>query len=156
MKLSLDRAERSVSFSVPRRIYSDDALRIAAHVFSSRVEVYHEESKTAHSLTLVARRRDLDEAALEAMGGEFLNELLNQQYRFAVARLNRKVADVIAAQTLLSARGGEDAPAPAEDSPEVKAEVERLMKAAAEEIKRTMPKRIPPQGAPIPPEAHAR
>ena len=156
MKLSIDRAERSVTVSVPRKVYSDDALRIAAHVFSNRAEVYHEESKTAHTLTLEAKRRDLDEAALEALGGEFLNELLNQQYRFAVARLNRKVADLIAAQTLLSARGGEDAPPPPEDTAELKAEAARLVKAAEDEARRTMPKRIPPQGSPIPPEAHAR
>ncbi|MFI5346183.1 MAG: hypothetical protein ACHQ51_07405 [Elusimicrobiota bacterium] len=156
MKISVDRAERSASFSAPRKIYSDDAVRIAAHVFSSRVEVYHEETKSAHALTLVAKRKDLDEKALEALGGEFLNEMLNQEYRFVVARFNRKVADVIAAQTLLSARGGENPAAPAEDSAELKTETARLMAEADAEIKRTMPKKLAPQGPLYPPEVHAR
>jgi His-Xaa-Ser system protein HxsD len=156
MKIDIDRAGRSVSLAAPRKTYSDDAVRIAAHVFSNRAEVYHRVSRSAHELTLVARRRDADEASLEALGGEFLNELLNQEYRFVVARFNRKIADVIAAQTLMSARGGEKPAAPAPDSPELKAETRKLLAAAAEEIRRTMPKKIAPQGPLYPPEPHAR
>jgi His-Xaa-Ser system protein HxsD len=156
LKLTVDRAERSVSLNVPRKIYSDDAVRIAAHVFANRAEVYHGASRSDHELRLVAKRRDADEPALEALGGEFLNELLNQEYRFVVARFNRKVADVIAAQTLMSARGGEKPAKPAPDSPELKAELKKLMAAAQEEIRLTMPKKIAPQGPLYPPEGHAR
>jgi His-Xaa-Ser system protein HxsD len=154
--MTLDLAERSVALSAPRKTYSDDAVRIAAHVFSNRAEVYHRASRSAHELTLVAKRRDADAASLEALGGEFLNELLNQEYRFVVGRFNRKVADLIAAQSLLSARGGENAPPPAPDSPELQAEARALMDAAAEEIRRTMPKKLAPQGPLYPPEEHAR
>jgi His-Xaa-Ser system protein HxsD len=154
--MTLDLAGRSVSLDAPRKTYSDDAVRIAAHVFSNRAEVYHLASKSAHELRLVARRRDADEAALEALGGEFLNELLNQEYRFVVARFNRKVADLISAQSLLSARGGEKPALPAPDSPELKAQVKKLMAAAEAEIRSTMPKKIAPQGPLYPPEDHAR
>ena len=156
MKIEVNRAERSVSLTAPSKTYSKDAVRIAAHVFSNRAEVYHSESRSAHELTLVAKRRDVDAAALEALGGEFLNELLNQEYRFVVGRFNRKVADVIAAQALLSARGGEKPVAPAPDSPELMAEARALMAAAEEEIGRTMPKKLAPQGPLYPPEGHAR
>jgi len=155
VKFLVDRAERSVSLRVPKKIYSDDAVRIAAHVFSNRAETYAESSRAEHALTLVAKRQDADAAVLEALGGEFLNELLNQEYRFVVARFNRKVADVIAAQTLLAARGGENPPAPPAETPELKAETERLMQAAAAEIARTMPKKISPPGPLYPPEARA-
>jgi His-Xaa-Ser system protein HxsD len=156
MNILVDRDARSVSVAAPRKTYSDDAVRIAAHVFSNRAEVYHRTSRAAHELTLVAKRRDADAASLEALGGEFLNELLNQEYRFVVARFNRKVADVIAAQALLSARGGAKPAAPAADSPELKAAARKLMAAAEDEIRRTMPKKIAPQGPLYPPEGHAR
>jgi His-Xaa-Ser system protein HxsD len=156
MKILVKTAERSASLSVPRSLYSDDAVLIAARIFAGRAEVYHEPTRAEHRLTLVAARAGLDAAALEALGGEFLNELLNQEYRFVVGRFNRKIADVIAAQTLLSARGGEHPAPQPEDSPELKAEAERLMREAEEETKRTMPKRIPPQNQPIPPEPRAR
>lgn len=154
--MTTDIAERSVTLSAPRKTYSDDAVRIAAHVFANRAEVYHRASRSAHELTLVAKRRDAGAEALEALGGEFLNELLNQEYRFVVGRFNRKVADVIGAQALLSARGGEKPAPPAPDSPELKAEAAKLMAAAEDEIRRTMPKKIAPQGPLYPPEGNAR
>jgi His-Xaa-Ser system protein HxsD len=156
MIISADIKKRSVSLHVSRKIYSDDAVRIAGHVFSGRAEVYHRAGKSDHELTLVSKRRDADAPALEALGGEFLNELLNQEYRFVVARFNRKTADLIVTQTLLSARGGENPAKPAPDSAEFEAEARKLQAAAEEEIRRTMPKKLPPQGPLYPPEAHAR
>ncbi|MDE2491690.1 MAG: hypothetical protein KGM24_12660 [Elusimicrobia bacterium] len=157
MKISVDPSERSVTVTVSPKAYSDDAVRIAAAVFGAKAEVYDEGGRSARALTLVAKRA-LDARALEALGGDFLNELLNQEYRFLVARFNRAIADRIATQTLLAARGGETPPAPPADTPELKAETERLLAEAAEEIRRTMPKRLPPQGAPIraPKEADGR
>lgn len=153
MKLDIDAKAREVSFSVPAKLYSEDALRIAAAVFESKCEASAGASKGRHELTLKARR-DLGADGLAALAGEFGNELLNQEYRFVVARFNRKVADLIAAQTLLAARGGEHPPAApeGEKTPEFQAEVKKLLAEAADEIRRTMPKRIAPQGSPIPPE----
>lgn len=153
MKLDIDAAERSVALTLPVSLYSQDAVRIAAHVFSSRADIYHEAGKKEHELTLVAKR-PLDEAALEALGGDFLNELLNQEYRFVVARFNRKIADLIVTQTLLAARGGEKAPAPPAETPEFKAQVKKLMAEADAEIRRTMPKKIAPQGQPVPAQSN--
>lgn len=157
MKLDIDAKAREVSFSVPSKVYSEDALRIAAATFENRCESEAGSAKGRWELTLRARKA-LDSDALKALAGEFCNELLNQEYRFVVARFNRKVADLIAAQTLLAARGGENPPAApqGEDTPEFQAEVKKLMAEAADEIRRTMPARIAPQGSPIPPEKDAR
>lgn len=157
MKLDIDAKAREAVFSVPAKVYSMDALRIAAATFESRCESAAGEDAGRYEVTLTARK-PLDEAGLKALAGEFANELLNQEYRFLVARFNRKVADLIAAQTLLAARGGENPPPPpeGEKTPEFQAEVKKLLAEAADEIRRTMPKRIAPQGSPIPPEKDAR
>lgn len=149
MKIAVDVSARRATVRAPRKVYSDDAVRVAAHVFDGRAEVYHAAGKSEHEIDLVARRKDLDAAALENLAGEFLNELLNQEYRFLVGRFHRRIADRVVAQALLSARGGENPPAPIPDSPELKAEAERLMAQTAEEIRRTMPPRIAPQGVPM-------
>jgi His-Xaa-Ser system protein HxsD len=143
----------SVTIKAAKSIYSRDSLGIAAHIFAGRAEVYLGESGANWELTLKPKRaKTKDELA--ALGGEFMNELLNQEYRFLVSRFNSKIAGLVAAQALLSARGGETPrPAPAEEQdPRFKAEVERMLRDAAEEIKRTMPPRIAPQGTPLPPE----
>jgi His-Xaa-Ser system protein HxsD len=155
MKLSIDAAERSVSFALPRALYSDDAVRIAAHVFASRADAYHEETKSEHDLTLVAKRKDAKAADLETLAGDFHNELLNQEYRFDVARFNRKIADLIVTQCLLAARGGEPPAARAPETAEFKAEAARLMAEAKDEARRTMPKKIASKGIPFPPEYRA-
>lgn len=149
----VDVNERTVSFSVPKSLYSMEALRIAAHVFDGRAEVGADETKTEYELSLTSRRKAATKDELEALGGEFLNELLNQEYRFLVGKFNAKLANLVVTQTLFAARGGENPPAPPaeEQTPEFQAQVAELMKKAADEIARTMPKRIAPQGNPLPP-----
>lgn len=153
MELDIDVKERTVSFEIPRSLYSMDALRIAAQTLSSKVDVYLAEGETQYEVTLHAKRRDADEAALDALAGEFGNELLNQEYRFIVGRFNQKISSLIVTQALLAARGGENPPPPpaGEDTPEFKARVEELVKNAEAETARTMPKKIAPQGTVLPP-----
>lgn len=154
MRLETDVKERSVAFEVPKKVYSMDALRIAAQVLSSKIDVYLDESKSAYEVTLKAKRRDAGAEQLAALAGEFGNELLNQEYRFVVGRFNQKISSLIVTQTLMAARGGQTpAGLPAEETtPEFKALVASLVKNAEDEVRRTMPKKLPPQGNPLPPE----
>jgi len=104
-------------------------------------------------VTLKAKRRDADTAALSALAGEFGNELLNQEYRFLVGRFNQKISALIVTQTLMAARGGETPAAPpaAEQSAEFKTLVADLVKNAEAEVARTMPRKIADQGTVLPP-----
>lgn len=136
-----------------KKIYSMDAVRIAALVLSSKVNVYLAETKTSFEVTLEPKRKDVGPEQLAALEGEFGNELLNQEYRFIVGRFNSKISSLIVTQALMAARGGEaPAVAPAaESTPEFKKLVAGLMKNAEAEVARTMPKKIPHQGTPLPP-----
>ncbi len=158
MLLTTDVKERSVSFDIPKKIYSMDALRIAAQILAPKIDVYLEETKASYEVTLQAKRRDALEAQLTALAGEFGNELLNQEYRFIVGRFNRKISSLIVTQTLMAARGAQTpaagfaAEAAAEQTPAFKTLVAELMKNAEAEVARTMPKKIAHQGNPLPPE----
>ncbi len=153
MKLSTDLKDGSVSTELSRGVYARESLEIAARVFASQAEAYLEEKPRAFAITLEAKKRGQDAAALRRLGGEFLNELLNQEYRRVVGRFNQKITQLILTQTIFAARGGEAPPEPpaAERTPEFQAEVAALMRETAAEIKRTMPKKLPPQGNPLPP-----
>ena len=153
MRLETDVKERQVSFEIPKKIYTMDALRIAAQILAPKIDVYLDESKTDYEVTLKAKRRDAGEAQLTALAGEFGNELLNQEYRFIVGRFNSKISSLIVTQALMAARGGETPAAPPveEQMPEFKAKVAAMVKNAEAEVARTMPKKIAHQGNPLPP-----
>ena len=153
MNLTIDQEDKSVALTLASPMYSRDAIEIAAQVFSSRAEVFLGESGKTLDVTLRSKRKTVQNCELEALGGEFLNELLNQEYRMIVGKFNRKISSLIITQALFSARGGENPPArPAgEDTPEFKAEVAKLLRDTQPEIRKTMPKKLPPQGTPLPP-----
>ena len=153
MLLETDVKERQVSFEIPKKIYTMDALRIAAQILAPKIDVYLDESKMDYEVTLKAKRRDAGEAQLTALAGEFGNELLNQEYRFIVGRFNSKISSLIVTQALMAARGGETPAAPSveEQMPEFKAKVAAMVKNAEAEVARTMPKKIAHQGNPLPP-----
>lgn len=142
-----------MKLKLPKKIYSKDALLIAAQVMSNKVNAYLEESKSDFTVTIEAKRRDVDAAQLAALAGEFGNELLNQEYRFLVGRFNAKISSLIVTQTLMAARGGETpAAAPAEEStPAFKKLVADMVRNAEAEVARTMPRKISDQGTVLPP-----
>lgn len=153
LDFEVDAKEKTAVLTVEKSQYSLEAIQIAAHVFEKRAEVLLAEDDAEYEVTLKSRRT-LDDAGLTALAGDFTNELLNQEYRFVVGRFNQKISSLIVTQALLAARGG-DKPAetPAgENDPAFQAETARLMAAAEEEIRRTMPKKLPPQGSIFPPE----
>jgi His-Xaa-Ser system protein HxsD len=153
MRIAIDPAEKTASLEVPRGFYSREGIEIAAQIFGTRADIYLEESGKAYGLTLKSKRQTAAEADLDRLAGEFVNELLNQEYRFVVGKFNHKISSLIVTQALFSARGGEETAKipPEEQTPEFMASVEQLMKSTADEIARTMPKKLPPQGNPLPP-----
>lgn len=153
MDLTTDLEEKSVSMELQSSLYSREGIEISAQVFGSRAEVLLEAGGKFFGVTLRSKRKSVQNCDLEQLGGEFLNELLNQEYRMIVGRFNRKISSLIVTQALLSARGGENPPAPpaGEQTPEFKAAVAQLLRETQDEVRRTMPKKLPPQGTPLPP-----
>jgi His-Xaa-Ser system protein HxsD len=79
-------------------VYSGEALRLAAYVFSDKAEV-----------TLTAKKGFFEisfgKTSAGFLPGDYLNEALNQQCRLDLAAKNSKAAGMIATKALLSAAG---------------------------------------------------
>ncbi|MBI3297876.1 MAG: hypothetical protein HYZ75_06920 [Elusimicrobia bacterium] len=91
---------KSVELKVPKAVYSEAALTIAAQVFAARAEISVDETKKDWDLTLESSEKDLD-----ALAGDFLVELLNHEYRILVSELNKGASSLLVTQALLAARG---------------------------------------------------
>lgn len=151
--MDIDVDEKSVTLDLPQALYSREGIGIAAQIFANQAAVLLGEDDGTFQVVLESKRKAPKAPELSGLGGEFLNELLNQEYRMLVGRFNRKITNLTATQALLAARGGENpAPAPEQEkTPEFLKAVEELMREAQAEIDRTMPKKLPPQGTPLPP-----
>lgn len=79
-------------------VYSEEALRLAAFVFSDKAVVTLKKSKGLIEVVFSA-------AAAGFSPGDYLNEALNQQCRLDLAGKNSKAAGMIATKALLSAAG---------------------------------------------------
>jgi len=80
------------------RVYSPEAVKLAAAVFSGRLDISLK--RTARGIT--ATFGGAAERAAE-LGGAFANEALNQQCRMDLERKNSRLARIVLTKALLSA-----------------------------------------------------
>jgi His-Xaa-Ser system protein HxsD len=100
--LTTEVGERRVSFVVSEDLYPLDTIQGAAYLFLDRAYVYLDRPYERHVALVLKSKGVADAAALEALAGEFANELLNQALRKAVGASNAKIREFILAKALFS------------------------------------------------------
>jgi His-Xaa-Ser system protein HxsD len=94
--------DRRVSFEIDESIYPLDTIQGAAYLFLDRCYVFLDRPADRRVAVVLRTKGDADTATLEALGGEFSNELLNQALRKAVGANNAKLREFILAKALFS------------------------------------------------------
>jgi len=90
VELSYELEDRSVSFTVSEEIYPLAAVYGAAYLFVDRTWVFLDRPGDKQvSVRLRAKESEASEEALDAMAGEFANELLNQVLRQRIGESTR-------------------------------------------------------------------
>lgn len=92
------RREEAKEMILDAGIYSGEAVKLAAFVFSDKADIRIAPGKGILKVSIKA-----DDAGRAA--GDFLNEVLNQQCRIDLAKKNSKIAGIIVTKALLSAAG---------------------------------------------------
>lgn len=80
-------SKRAVVFKLGKPLYGAESLAAGALALGTRAQVFVDETKTAFSVE-IRPAKALPPAALLALGGEFLNEALNHEYRQRVVQAN--------------------------------------------------------------------
>lgn len=100
--LTANVGERRVSFDVSEDIYALDTIQGAAYLFLDRCYVFLDRPADRRVTVVLKTKGDADAAALDALAGEFANELLNQALRKAVGASNAKIREFILAKAFFS------------------------------------------------------
>jgi His-Xaa-Ser system protein HxsD len=78
--------EREVSFDIDEEIYAIDAIYSACYLFIDRAYVFLARPADKKVRVRLRAKSETNPAELEALAGEFANELLNSQLRFRLGR----------------------------------------------------------------------
>jgi His-Xaa-Ser system protein HxsD len=114
---TLDAETSTLTLSLDVGLYPRDVLYAAAYVFLDRAYVLLDRVE-ARFVVHLRGKRPLDEATLQAMAGEFENELLAQALRHQVVDANQRIIeDVVAVAIAGAAAGVEPDAGPAAEPP---------------------------------------
>jgi His-Xaa-Ser system protein HxsD len=114
---TLDTATSTLTLSLDVGLYPRDVLYAAAYVFLDRAYVLLDRQESRFIVHLRGKR-PLDEPMLQAMAGEFENELLAQALRHQVVDANQRVIEAVVEVAIAGAAAGiEPDPGPAAEHP---------------------------------------
>lgn len=121
-----------VIFRIQKKLYPLELLQGAAYVLTDRCVAYVSEGRGYYEVTLEAKAKTGPEG-LRALGGDFVNEVLNQVLRQRLLANNRVIVERILGAAFTSARGQETAQAGSELDAASRAELDRLVAEAEAE-----------------------
>ena len=102
---TLDAATSTLTMSLDIGIHPRDVLYAAAYVFLDRAYILLDRVESRFVVHLRGKST-LDEATLQAMAGEFENELLAQALRHQVVNANQRIIEDVVAVAIAGAVAG--------------------------------------------------
>ena len=94
--------ERKVAFVLDESVYKKDAVYGTAYLFIDRCFVYLTRPAESQVGVELVSREETTEAELEALAGEFVNELLNQMVRAQVGEATARIREYYMARAFFS------------------------------------------------------
>mgnify|MGYP002630884827 CR=1 FL=1 len=102
MSLTFETDERVVTLLVDEDLYALDAIYGTAYLFVDRCYVLLGRPKERHVSVRLRAKAEATEEELEALVGEFSNELLNQVLRLRIGESTKKIREYTLAKAFFS------------------------------------------------------
>ena len=102
LNLEYSTGERLVRFVVDETLYPLEALYGAAYLFIDKCFVFLERPEDKKVLVNLRTKKSAKEEDLEALAGEFANELLNQILRWRVSEATAQIREYTMARAFVS------------------------------------------------------
>jgi His-Xaa-Ser system protein HxsD len=103
MKFKIDTQKNQIIFWLNSKTYPLEAIYSAAYLFFDRAYIHLDGEPEKEIEVSLKGKTKLSEKELEALAGEFQNELLNYLLRVEIAKRNRKIREFIVGSALVSA-----------------------------------------------------
>jgi His-Xaa-Ser system protein HxsD len=100
--LTIEAGERRVRFVANEEVYDLDVIQGAAYLFLDRCYVFLDRPGDKRVEIVLRTKGDADAAGLEALAGEFANELLNQALRKNIGQSNARIREFLMAKAFFS------------------------------------------------------
>jgi His-Xaa-Ser system protein HxsD len=117
-KMKEESKDNMITFEVNRKIYPMEMIFGAGFIFIDRCYVYIDRNGNDKIKVTLKGKTELNESQLEALSGEFNNELLNQALRKKIGQSNRRIREYIVSRALFSAEPVDDEEEEFEEAPE--------------------------------------
>ena len=92
-----------LSFTINLETYSLESVYQAAYAMLDRLYFYFDKKAPDALIAEIKPKKAVSAEGLEALKGEFFNELLNSELRVMVAKRTKKIRDALIAQALIGA-----------------------------------------------------
>jgi len=102
VELTYELSERKVSFTIDESLYPRDAVYGAAYLFVDRCWLYLSRPESGQIGVHLRNKQDATEQELEALAGEFANELLNQVVRLRVGESTAQIREYYMAKAFFA------------------------------------------------------
>lgn len=93
---------RRLSFTLDEALYPRDAIYGAAYLFVDRCFLFLDRPDDTHIEVRLKPKEAVDASVLEALAGEFANELLNQVVRMRVGEANASIREYYMAKAFFA------------------------------------------------------
>ncbi len=100
--MTVDVPARRVSFTLDESVYDLDVVYGAAYLFVDRCYVWLDRPADRKVEVVLRSKGDCDAATLDALAGEFQNELLNQALRKNIGTSNARIREFIMAKAFFA------------------------------------------------------
>ncbi|MFA6285182.1 MAG: His-Xaa-Ser system protein HxsD [Parcubacteria group bacterium] len=104
-KSKINIKENQIVFQLSSRNYPLEAVHNTAYVFLDRAYIYLDGDPEKEIVVSLKGKDKLDKIQLEALRGEFLNELLNYLVRIQIAKQNKKIREFVVGSALIHGLG---------------------------------------------------
>lgn len=130
MDSNINAKNNKVTFNLPLKVYSLDAILGASYLFIDKAYVFFDCDGKDKVVASFKGKKKLSKKDMDSLVGEFHNELLNQTLRVKLSKKNQKIREYIVQQALYPGAAVQEQELPTAVDAELDKELDEILKEA--------------------------